>query len=145
MFAAKVMSSSTSCASWYSGLGCRECDGLVEGRGFNRLYGSCANHPLPVGCALLSCGRKPGGDHGAPVLDRSSISDSSCSDLKPECCDGRSNSGERRWYSSTSSIDAVSDTRSSKPLSRSSIIAATCFRNMHEMDGDNAEVEVGGR
>jgi hypothetical protein len=37
MFAARVTSSSISCASWYSGLVCRECDGLIEGCKFNRL------------------------------------------------------------------------------------------------------------
>lgn len=106
MFAAIVISGSPSSASWYSGLVCLDREGLVDGCRWNLLeYGSCLNHELAFDVLILN----PGGDHGAPVLDRSSISLPSCSDLKPECCEGISNNGERLSCSSKSSSEAASE------------------------------------
>lgn len=127
IFAGMVRSSSPSLASSYSGLVCRDLEGLIEGLNSKRWavpYGSCRNHdPAPL-LPPRACLRNPGGDQGAPLLDLSSISESSGSDLKPECCEGRSKSGERVWCSSKSSREADREGWSSKALSISSVSAA---------------------
>jgi len=129
ILAGRVRSSSPSRASSYSGLVWRDLEGLIDGLKSKRCavpYGSCLNHePAPL-LPPRACLWKPGGDQGAPVLDLSSvsISESSGSDLKPECCEGRSKSGERACCSSKSSSEADSEGWSSKVLSSSSIAAA---------------------
>jgi len=138
IFAGRVRSSSPSLASSYSGLVCRDLEGLIEGLKSKRFavpYGSCLNHdPAPL-LPPRACLRNPGGDHGAPLLDLSSMSESSGSDLKPECCEGRSNRGERFWCSSKSSSEADNEGWSSKVLSSSSILAAaiSAVINVHQL------------
>jgi hypothetical protein len=138
ILAGRVRSSSPSLASSYSGLVWRDLEGLIEGLKSNRCavpYGSCLNHdPAPL-LPPRACLRKPGGDQGAPLLDLSSISisESSGSDLKPECCEGRSKSGERACCSSKSSREADSKGWSSKVLSSSSISAAAIVISIHQL------------
>ena len=107
ILAGNVTSPSISCASWYSGLVCLDLEGLT-GLKLGLLlirYGSWRYQPLPP----LLCPRNPGGDHGSPLLEDTSGSDSSWSDLKPECWEGKSNKGERFGCSSKSSSDAVNE------------------------------------
>ena len=106
IFAANVMSPSSSCTLSYLGLVPLEWDALPEAlsKALSCGYGWCWYQPPTAFCCLQA-----GGDHGSPDSSEArSSSDSDSSDLNPECCEGRPKRGER-GHCSKSSSDAVSD------------------------------------